>query len=378
MIVQLAALASVLREQKATLFARWETVVGELPGAARLDVPTLRDHIPQFIDEMIAAIGHQEEEVVGQKGAGSPLEHGIQRLAAGFDIKEVVIEYNVLRGAVLDLAEAAGLRLSAEEARVINSIIDDAIAWAVDAFAREQAVELQRRREEHFAFIAHDVRTPLNAIALTATLLAEDLKPDDHESADMLRVLQRNVKRIEGLIRRVMAEEKNRSAVTGMALARREIDLWPLVHRLFQDLQPVIAAAEIRTRNLVPRDLVLDADADALTRTFENLVGNAVKFAPGGEIAIGAKESEGAVECWVADTGAGIPRERLDKVFDKLETDPDPKRAGFGLGLAICKQAVEAHGGEISVESEPGRGATFRFTIPQPAGLAEQQPSAAQ
>ena len=137
MIVQLLALASVLRDQKATLFARWQAVVCELPGAARLDGPTLRDHIPQFIDEMIAAIGQLEEEVVGQGGAGSPLEHGIQRLAAGFDIKEVVVEYNVLRGAVLDVAEAAGLRLSAEEARVINSIIDDAIAWSVDSFARE-------------------------------------------------------------------------------------------------------------------------------------------------------------------------------------------------------------------------------------------------
>jgi signal transduction histidine kinase len=207
---------------------------------------------------------------------------------------------------------------------------------------------------------------------LTATLLAEDLEPGDHESADMLRVLQRNVKRIDCLIRRVMADEKNRAAVTGLSLARREIDLWPLVHRLFQDLQPVTDGANIQTSNLVPRDLVLNADADALTRTFENLVGNAVKFAPGGKIAIGAKEDEGTVECWVTDNGAGIPLERLDRVFDKLETDPDPKRAGFGLGLAICKQVVEAHGGKISVESEPGRGATFRFTIP-PAGVAERE-----
>jgi len=98
MIVQLVALASALRNQKATLFERWQAVVCELPGAARLDGPTLRDHIPQFIEEMISAIGHVQEEVGGKRGAGSPLEHGVQRLAAGFDIKEVVIEYNVLRG----------------------------------------------------------------------------------------------------------------------------------------------------------------------------------------------------------------------------------------------------------------------------------------
>jgi len=369
MIVQLVALASVLRDQKATLFARWQRVVCELPGAARLDGPTLRDHIPQFIDEMIASIGRLEEEVVGHGGAGSPLEHGIQRLAAGFDIKEVVVEYNVLRGAVLDVAEEAGLRLSAEETRVINSVIDDAIAWAVDSFAREQAVELQRRREENFAFIAHDVRTPLNAISLTATMLAEDLKPDDHESADMLRVLQRNVKRIDALIRRVMAEEKNLTLVDGLNLARREIDLWPLVHGLIQDLRPVADAARIEFRNLVPRDLTVYADADSLVRVFQNLVGNALKFAPGGVIEIGAKEQGAVAECWVADNGVGIAPERIHRIFDKLETDPDPKLAGFGLGLAICKQVVEAHGGEISVESEAGRGATFRATIPISTGV---------
>ncbi len=362
----LAALAVVLREQKETLFTRWESVISELPGAAELDAPALRDHIPQFIDELISAIGDRDDEVVGLVGAGSPLEHGVQRLAVGFDIKEVVVEYNVLRGAVLDVAESAGLRLSAEDSRVINNIIDDAIAWAVDTYAREQAVELQRRREEHFAFIAHDVRTPLNAIALTATMLAEDLRPDDHESADMLRVLQRNVLRIDALIRRVMEEEKNLADVKEMSVVRREIDVWPLVHRFLQDLRPVTEAAQIRVHNLVPRNLTADADADLMARAFQNLIGNAVKFAPGGDIEVGAREIATGVECWVSDNGAGIAPDRIDRIFEKLETDPDPKRAGFGLGLAICKQVVEAHGGEISVESEPGRGATFRFTIPPP------------
>ena len=362
MPTQLAALATVLREHKTTLIASWQSAVCELPGAAHLDGPTLRDHVPQFIDEMIAAIARHDEEVAAGR-PGSPVEHGLQRLAAGFDIKEVVIEYNVLRGAAHDVAEGAGLRLGADDCRVINHIIDDAIAWAVDTFAREQAAERQRRREEYFAFVAHDIRTPLNAISLTADLLAEDALA---EAADMLRAMQRNVRRIENLIHRIMEDEHHLDAEEGFHPVRREIDLWPLVHRLLQDVRPVTEAAHIRTANVVPRHLTLHADAGLLARALQNLVANAVKFAPGGEIEIGARESADGGECWVRDNGAGIAPERIAVIFDKRETDPDPTRAGSGFGLAILKQIVEAHGGAIAVESQPGSGSTFRFTIPAP------------
>jgi len=365
---QLAKLAVVLREKKLTLVALWNTGVSELAGAARLDASALRDHIPQFIDEMITAIASRNENaVVGQKGPGSPLQHGSQRLAAGFNIKEVVVEYNVLRGAVLEVTEASGLKLTANDYRAINNIIDDAIAWAVDTFAREQAAERQREREEHLAFIVHDLRTPLNAINLTATVLVEELSPEARESAEMLRVLQRNVQRIDELIQHVMQVECSHEAIAGLNPVRREVDLWPLVHQLLQDLRPVTSAAQVEIRNLVSRHLTVYADAGLLVRALQNLVGNSIKFAPGGKIEIGAKENATGAECWVKDNGLGIAPERIERIFDKHETDANPARAGFGLGLTIFKQIIEAHGGEVSVESQPGQGATFRFTIPQPS-----------
>jgi two-component system, OmpR family, phosphate regulon sensor histidine kinase PhoR len=364
---QLAALAAVLRAQKTTVVSRWKAVVTELAGAAGLDASTLRDHIPQFLDEMIAAIASRNESaVVGKSGLGSPLEHGSQRLAAGFNIKEVVLEYNILRGAVLDVAEQAGLRLTANECGVINHIIDDAVAGAVDIFAREQASQRQRQREEHLAFVAHDVRTPLNAISLIATVLSEELGPEARDLTEMLRALQRNVQRIEELVQHILKEPHDQKTSNGLNFIRREMDLWPLVHQLVQGLQPVTATAKIKIRNLVPRHLTVNADAILLTRVLQNLVGNAIKFSPGGEIDIGAREISGGMECWVQDNGSGIAPERLDCIFDKHETDADPTRAGLGLGLAICKQIIEGHGGEISVQSLPGHGATFRFTIPPP------------
>lgn len=365
MISQLFALSQVLDDHRSVLFERWRKGVSQLPSAVNLDAPALRDHIPQFIDEMIKAIGRWEESENPIADSGSPIEHGIQRLAVGFDIKEVVIEYNILRGAVHDVAESVGMHLSAAECHVINHIIDDAIAWAVDTFAKEQALELQRRREEYFAFIAHDVRTPLNAISLTAQLLEQDLAPAAKESADMLRALQRNVLRIEELILRVMEEEQRVEPVDGIHLMRREVDLWPLVQRLLLDLAPVTESEKIKVSNFVPRHLVVDADAGLLGRALQNFISNSIKFAPGGEIEIGAQEKDHGIECWVRDTGSGIAPERLQRIFEKRETDPDPSRAGFGLGLAISKQIIEAHGGEITVESLPQYGSTFHFVIPR-------------
>ena len=85
-------------------------------------------------------------------------------------------------------------------------------------------------------------------------------------------------------------------------------------------------------------------------------------------IGAGAAEGSAATEFQVRDNGAGIPADRLEKVFDKLETDPD-RKSGMGLGLAIVRQFAEAHGGRVWVESEIGRGSTFRFTIPYEAAV---------
>jgi two-component system phosphate regulon sensor histidine kinase PhoR len=98
---------------------------------------------------------------------------------------------------------------------------------------------------------------------------------------------------------------------------------------------------------------------------FQNLIANAIKYTPRGEIVVGARElgTDGTVECWVGDNGAGIPADLLEKVFEKGEADPDA--AGVtGLGLAIVKMFTEAHGGTVTVESHEGAGSTFRFSLP--------------
>ena len=264
------------------------------------------------------------------------------------------------------MAEEAGLPLTARASQVVNRILDTAIAAAVAAFSDEQSAELQRRRNEHFAFVAHDIRTPLNAIGLTAAeLRGAPNPPAGGEVTELLEILQRNVRRIDEMIVRVLEEERELDTSPGSAnLILREFDLWPFIQRLISDLRPAIDAAQMRALNYVPRHVVVKADSGKLARVFQNLIGNALKFSRGGNIEIGARKVAKSVECWVRDDGPGIAQDRLAKIFEKEESDPDPTRAGFGLGLAIAREIVEAHGGQITAESEEGHGTAFRFTLP--------------
>jgi signal transduction histidine kinase len=137
-----------------------------------------------------------------------------------------------------------------------------------------------------------------------------------------------------------------------------------LVQRLIIDFESVSSQHEIVVVNKIPPTLTVYADAGLISQVFQNLLGNAFKYAARGRVVVSAEEAPGAVACLVHDNGAGIPLEMLAKVFDKLTTDPE--KAGRGLGLAIVKQIVEAHGGTVTAESVHGRGAAFSFTIPKP------------
>jgi signal transduction histidine kinase len=262
------------------------------------------------------------------------------------------------------------LRLRGAVNRTINRVIDVSIGLAVKTYAAQKALEIQQRREEHLTFVAHDLRSPLAAIAMAAKLL-EVTVPDvgkDERAAMLLETMHRNVTRLNSLVVKVVQEEANLKAQVQERVARREVKLRPLVEVLVSDLSPLADASNLSLINRVSEELTAFADANMLTLIFQNLISNAIDYTPNGEVIIGAKKikESAAVECWVSDNGAGIPADRLEKVFDKLETDPD-RKGGMGLGLAIVKQFVEAHGGQVSIESEPGQGSTFRFTIPDNA-----------
>jgi len=362
-------LAQLIEHERDALLAEWRTQVRALPAARDLDVPTLNDHIPQLLAELASALRARSGETIAQALLdGSPPAHGLQRVKDAFDIEEVVAEYNILRGCIHDLAERNGLSMQGRTFHVLNRVLDGAIGSAVQSFATQKALEVQQRREEYLAFVAHDLRTPLSAISLSARVLELLLTRDRSETPETtqkFKTLNRNVQHLQDLIGKVLLENTNLETEVGVKLERRRFDLWPLVEALIFELHPVAGTDSTRLINAIPEDFVVYADASLLRRVFQNLIANAISYTPRGEIVIGASVTGegGTAECFVRDNGEGIPEDRLRTVFDKHETDSE-KQGGLGLGLAIVKTFVEAHDGVVTVESELGVGSIFRFTLP--------------
>ncbi|MDI1313638.1 HAMP domain-containing sensor histidine kinase [Prosthecobacter sp.] len=361
-------LAEVFRESQQEIIGEWQLQAGLLLRDLELDKPTLTDHIPDVIKEIIRDLA------LGRSGAlsaehtrGSPPAHGVQRFHDGLDVGEVVAEYNLLRVAFITIAERHNLYIVGEAAHIINHRIDAAVRMAVMAFAAQQELIRKEREDDHLAFIAHDLRTPLNAVALLTEELKAGLDARALADADELfGMMERNLHRVEALIKRVM-DISVMSSTDGSSFnpERRLFELWPLVQRLIIDLKAVASKHTIEVVNEIPRAITVFADAGLISQVFQNLLANAFKYAAHGRVVISARVNHGTVSCTVRDNGAGIPLELLGKVFDKLTTDPE--KPGTGLGLAIVKQIIEAHGGTVDAESEEGSGASFSISLPERA-----------
>jgi signal transduction histidine kinase len=367
MTSDLEKLATLVDAEHDELLSRWRAQLRQLPSARHLDTPTLNDHIPQFLRELVRALRSESDATIPEAlSVGSPPAHGSQRFEDGFDIVEVVAEYGILRACIHDLADSHRLHLQGRPVQVINRVLDSAIGLAVQTFADQRDLEIRERREDYLAFVAHDLRTPLGAIAMVTDVL--ELSLPEHLATppitQMLKTQRRSVEHLKTLVAKVLDENTHLQTDAGIKLQRRTFDLWPLVQALTIELLPVAGSNGTTLINDVPPELTVYADAELLKRVFQNLLANAIHYTPHGQVRIAAQDrGDSTVECSVSDNGAGIADDILERVFDKGETDPE-KEGGTGLGLAIVKTFVEAHGGTITVQSKKGVGSKFCFTLP--------------
>ena len=367
----LTKLAELIREKHEDLMQLWRSKVQRASGARNLDTPEAATHIAALLDDIAAALLKGKKKSLMALPVDEATEvHGVQRFHQGFNLIEVVADYNALREAIQEFAEANRITVTGRVRAILDRILDKAIGVAVQTYSEQKTLEIQRQRQEHLSFLVHDLKTPLSAVSTAAIILDRTLNGDckNDRTAQMLEIVQRNAKRLNALISRVIQEQTglertDAESIFAAKIEKRHFDLWPLIEELVRDLQPLTEPRRIRVKNDVPHECLLFADPVLIMQVFQNLLSNAIEYTTDGEILIGSAISKTTVHCWVRDTGKGIPEDRVGRVFDKLETDPQ-KSNGSGLGLAIVKQVVEAHGGNITVESKLSEGSKFEFTLP--------------
>jgi len=218
-------------------------------------------------------------------------------------------------------------------------------------------------REETLAVVSHDLRSPLATVQAVGELLLE--VPLAKEKRDeQLGNLLRASDRMERLIRDLL--DIARIDGGGLAVDTEPEPADALLDAAVTSMEPRATAAGIalgRSGGSVDVDVL--ADRDRVQQVWENLISNALRHTrAGGSVVVSAESLGDRVRFAVADTGTGIPREEVPRLFDRFWSAGKPRRGGAGLGLTIVRGIVEAHGGDVDVESEPGEGATFRFTLP--------------
>jgi len=228
---------------------------------------------------------------------------------------------------------------------------------------------LQTTRRELIGNISHELRTPLAGIKAMVETLRDGAINDKEAAGDFLARIDNEVDRLTQLV----AELTELSRIeTGKAELKKEaVDLNQLIDEVIAQFSPQVERQKLAISRESAADLhPVPADRDRVRQVIANLVHNAIKFTPaGGGITITTRALEESVVVDVADTGIGIPREDLTRVFERFYKG-DKARAGegTGMGLAIAKHVVEAHGGSIWVRSEEGKGSTFSFSLPFQAG----------
>jgi NtrC-family two-component system sensor histidine kinase KinB len=244
-----------------------------------------------------------------------------------------------------------------EEGRLLGAVtlLGDITRWH----------EIDRLKSEFIATASHELRTPFTSVQMGIHLLLEDVAGTLTEAQhDILTMCREDCERLDKLLRDLLDLSRIEAGQNAPHLL--PISAASLINTAIAAVRSHVESHGCTLTIEVPPGLpTVQADRLHIERVVANLVSNAVRHTErGGEIAIAATQRDGHIAISVADTGSGIPPDYLPRIFDKFVQVPNAPSGGVGLGLAIAKHIVEAHGGQLSVRSEIGHGTTFTFTLP--------------
>ena len=345
---------------------------------APIGIALVKDRVSLWVNEYFCNMtGYSAEELVGKSSRMFYLsEEEYLRVVRGkFDNKkdisknEAETQFIRKNGEIIDiLLNATPLDPNNPSAGIIATIMD--ITERKKAQERERETknlrELDSLRTELLANVSHELRTPLASIKGFATVMMDyDKKLTPDEKREYLEIIDNNADRLSELIEQLLVMSRLGAGV--LAIDKEPNDIRQLCH-------DVVAEARIRTPEYqfllkLPKSLpTIHIDAKRIRQVMDNLIDNAVKnSSPGSKITISAQNNSDKVTVTIADQGYGIPIEDQSRIFDRMfnaERKHKTGRSGAGLGLSICKGLVEAHDGQIWIESEEGKGTRCFFTLP--------------
>ncbi len=224
--------------------------------------------------------------------------------------------------------------------------------------------EIEGARETFFHMITHDMRTPLSSIQGYAELIGKSIHASE-VTTKCLNAIHNASQRLNGMIQDILNMIKLEKGI--MTLVIEKVDVSIVFARISEMYELLAKRKNIKFSVSLEEDKIFfEGDASLIDRVICNLIGNSLKFTPaGGVLELVCRYEKDDVVFSVKDTGPGIPKERQEDIFGKYSQLDEHKYMGFGLGLAMCKMAVQLHGGKIMVKSEEGKGSEFIFTIPK-------------
>ena len=230
-----------------------------------------------------------------------------------------------------------------------------------------QLAEASKHKSQFLANMSHELRTPLNAIIGYTELILDGIYGETPEKTlTVLKRVESNGRHLLGLINDVLDFSKIEAGQLKLALA--DYSMKDVVYKVYSAVEPLAAKKNLGFKLDVPPDMPAGhGDEQKLTQVLLNLVGNAIKFTDTGEVTIKVAPANGSFSVAVHDTGPGIDpanQEKLFEEFQQADNSITKAKGGTGLGLAISRRIIEMHGGRLWVNSSPGNGAVFTFTIP--------------
>ncbi len=265
-----------------------------------------------------------------------------------------------------DMAQAASRMEAGDYSQRVFTDSRDEVGQLAVAFNRmsSELESLERLRRDLVANVSHELKTPISALRAHLENLLDGVERPDPET---LQVMLAQSERLGRLVDELLMLSRLESG--DVPLERERVELAPLVAQVLSEIEVARADRRVELDDALPADLPpVFADRERVHQVLFNLLDNAVRFTPtGGRVTVSASPNNGSVDVAVADTGPGIAAEHLPRVFERfyrIDASRSRDDGGTGIGLAIARSVVEAHGGRIWAESEPGSGSTFTFALP--------------